>query len=85
MFKVNDKVGRGACVLSRARDYWCSQGREPMKSGAKAALDKAIADRGVVTKLLLPDASRGVSPGVEVTWVDGTISRSLDYMVRHVD
>ena len=80
-FQVGDRVGHSAHVLNRKRDYWNSCGREPMKSGAKAALDKAIAERGTVTALLPGDRDRGVSPGLEITWDSGSISRCLDYLV----
>jgi hypothetical protein len=80
-FQVGTRVGHSGAVIQRKRDYWCQCGREPMKSGAKDALDKAIADRGTVTAILPGDPARGVSPGLEVTWDDGCVSRCLSYMV----
>ena len=84
-FTVGQRVRHSAHVLARKRDYWNSCGREPMKSGAKTALDKAIAERGTVTAILAGDSERGVSPGIEVTWDFGSVSRCLDYLVNSVD
>lgn len=84
-FAVGDRVRRSGYVTQRARDYWNNCGREPMKSGAKAALDKAIADRGTVTELLVGDSSRGVSPGLAIQWDDGTICSCLPYMVAKAE
>lgn len=80
-YQIGQRVRHSGYVLQRKRDYWNSCGREPMKSGAKRALDDAIAERGTITAILPGDASRGVSPGVEVTWDNGTVCRSLGYMV----
>lgn len=81
-FKVGDRVKHSGYVLRDKRDYWNRCGREPMKSGAKAALDKAIAERGTITALLIGDRSRGVSPGLEVEWDSGYVSRCLSYLVE---
>lgn len=81
MFKVGDRVRHGGIVIQRKRDYWNSCGREPMKSGAKRALDAAVAERGKVTAILPGDPSRGVSPGLEITWDNGSVCRCLSYMV----
>lgn len=78
---VGQRVRYSGYVTQQKRDYWCSCGREPMKSGAKKALDDAVAARGTVTALLPGDTSRGVSPGLEVTWDDGTLSKCLSYIV----
>ncbi len=78
---VGTRVKNSGHVTQRKRDYWCSCGREPMKSGAKMALDAAIAARGTITAILPGDSTRGVSPGLEVTWDDGTVSRCLSYLV----
>lgn len=78
-------MGHSGHVIQRKRDYWNSCGREPMKSGARKALDDAIAARGTVTALLAGDSSRGVSPGLEITWDSGIVSRCLSYMVTKVD
>lgn len=81
-FVVGARVRHSAHVLMRKRDYWNSCGREPMKSGAKRALDAAIAERGTITAILPGDRERGVSPGIEVQWDGGGVSRCLDYLVE---
>lgn len=81
VFTVGQRVKHSGYVIQQKRDYWNSCGREPMKSGARRALDEAIAERGTVTAILEGDPSRGVSPGIEVTWDSGSISRCLDYRV----
>lgn len=80
-FNVGNRVKHSGHVINKKRDYWNSCGREPMKSGARNALDKAVAERGTVTAILPADAGRHVSPGIEVTWDGGGISRCLDYLV----
>lgn len=80
-FTVGQRVRHSGRVIQGKRDYWNNCGREPFKSSAKAALDKAIAERGTVTAILQGDKERGVSPGIEVTWDSGSISRCLDYIV----
>ena len=80
-FAVGDRVQHSGTVINRKRDYWNSCGREPMKSGAKRALDAAVAERGTVTGILSGDPSRGVSPGLEITWDNGTVCKCLSYMV----
>jgi len=82
-FSVGDRVRNSGLVTQRARDYWNSCGREPMKSGAKQALDECIAARGTVISILPGDYSRGVSPGIEVAWDDGTVSKCLTYRIDH--
>ena len=83
-FKVGQRVKHSGPVIQKKRDYWNLQGREPMKSGAKKALDDAVKERGTVTALLAGDASRGVSPGLQVTWDNGSISNCLSYLVESV-
>ena len=80
--QIGDRVKHSGHVLMRKRDYWNSCGREPMKSGAKRVLDAAIAERGTVTAILPGDPARGVSPGLEVTWDGGSVSRCLSYLVE---
>jgi hypothetical protein len=80
-FSVGQRVRHSGIVIQRKRDYWNSCGREPMKSGARKALDAAIAERGTVTAILAGDSERGVSPGLEVTWDSGSVSRCLSYVV----
>ena len=78
---IGTRVQNSGYVTNRARDYWNSCGREPMKSRAKRALDDAIAKRGTVTAILTGDDSRGVSPGLEIKWDDGSTSKCLSYLV----
>lgn len=79
---VGDRVKHSGHVINRKRDYWNQCGREPMKSGAKDALEKAVAERGTITAILVGDSSRGVSPGLEVKWDSGSVSRCLSYLVE---
>jgi len=80
-FTVGQRVRHSEPVIRRKRDYWNSCGREPAKSKAREWLDAAVAERGTVTAILAGDPSRGVSPGLEVTWDGGSVSRCLSYMV----
>lgn len=80
-FQVGNRVRHSHHVVMRKRDYWNSCGDYARKQAAKDALDKCIAERGTITALLIGDPSRGVSPGIEVVWDNGSISRCLDYMV----
>lgn len=81
-FTVGQRVKHSGRVIQEKRDYWNRCGREPMKSGARQALDKAVAERGTVSALLPGDPSRGVSPGLEITWDNGSTSRCLSYLVE---
>ena len=83
-FKVGQRVKHSGYVINKKRDYWNSCGREPMKSGARKALDQAVSERGTVTALLDGDSTRGVSPGLEVTWDSGSVHRCLSYLVEAV-
>ena len=84
-FAVGDRVKHSGTVIMRKRDYWNSCGREPAKSNAKKWLDDAIAERGTVTAILPGDPSRGVSPGLEVTWDGGSVCRCLSYLVTKAE
>ena len=79
---VGDRVRHSGHVIQKKRDYWNQCGREPMKSGAKRALDEAVAERGTITAILPGDSDRGVSPGIEVKWDNGSVSRCLAYRVE---
>lgn len=83
--KVGDRVRHSGYVTQRKRDYWNNCGREPYKSAAKRDLDACIAERGTVTAILEGDSKRGVSPGLEVTWDNGSVSKCLSYMVASAD
>ncbi len=83
-FKIGDKVKNSGYVINKKRDYWNSCGREPMKSGARTALDEAIAARGVITAIL-PAKESYISPGIEVKWDCGSVSRCLDYLVSKIE
>lgn len=78
-FAVGDAVGHSDDVIRRARDYFLSCGREPMRSGAEADLQKKQAARGTVTACLPGTHTPWV---VEVTWEDGSKSSCLPYRVR---
>ncbi len=79
--QIGDRVRHSGYVTQRARDYWNKCGSEPHKSRAKDALDAKIAERGTITGILAADQSRGVSPGFEVTWDNGSVSRCLSYLI----
>jgi hypothetical protein len=81
-FTVGQRVKHSGRVIQDKRDYWNRCGREPMKSGAKRALDAAVLERGHVTAILAGDPARGVSPGLEITWASGVVSRCLSYLVE---
>lgn len=83
-FKIGQRVKHSGPVIQRARDYWNNQGREPQKSGARKALDEAVAQRGTITALLPGDGARGVSPGLQITWDNGSLSNCLSYRVEAV-
>lgn len=81
-FAIGQRVKHSGHVINKKCDYWNSCGREPMKSGAKRALEEAVAERGTVTAILPGDPDRGVSPGIEVKWDGGSVSRCLSYLVE---
>jgi len=69
--KIGDTVKRSEYALRPMRDYWLNCGREPMKSGAKDALDKAKAERGIVEFV-------GEGPSVvHVRMPSGSLEKSL--------
>ena len=81
-FTIGQTVGHSDAVIQRARDYLCNCGREPMRSGAAADLEKKIAARGLVHA-----CERGAHAPwvVKVSWNDGTVSECLPHRVmrRH--
>ncbi len=80
-FAVGDRVRHGNDPIRRARDYWLGCGRQPMKSGAKAELDRLSAERGTVTGITQNKYAWGVS----VRWDSGSQSDCLSYMVAKED
>jgi hypothetical protein len=83
--KIEDRVKQSGYSLKGKRDYWQSLGREPAKSNAKQAYQKACNERGTITAILQANKSRGISAGFEVTWDNGTVSRCLGYRIELVD
>lgn len=83
--KVKDRVKQSGYSLQSKRDYWQSQGREPVKSNAKRAYQEACKERGTITAILPADSSRGISAGFEVTWDNGLVSRCLGYRIELAD
>ncbi len=81
-YTIGQRVKHSGHVINKKRDYWNQCGREPMKSGARKALDAAVAERGTITAILPGDPARGVSPGIEVKWDSGSVSRCLSYLVE---
>lgn len=77
-FPVGSKVRWSDSVISKKRDYWCSQGREPHKSNAKIAMDAAIAARGTVLQVR-PGITNG-SVGI-VSLFGESRHDSLDYLL----
>lgn len=80
--KTGTRVKPSEYSLRGKRDYWQSLGREPAKSNAKWAYEKACGERGIVTGIIEADKSRGISAGLEITWDNGQVSRCLGYMVE---
>lgn len=74
---VGTRVRHSGYVLRGKRDYWNQCGREPMKSGAKRALDAAIAERGTITEVL--------HNGYRVQWDNGSVSQCLSYLVEKAE
>lgn len=72
--ELNDKL---RFLLTGERDWWLQCGREPMKTGAREALNKAIAQRGTIVET--------DSTGVRVQWDNGSVSDCLSYMVTKAD
>jgi hypothetical protein len=71
--EIGMRVKHSGHVVSRKRDYWNQQGRQPAKDRALDALNACVAERGTITAIL--------AKGVEVTWDSGSVSHCLDYMV----
>lgn len=80
--RIGDKVKHGGGVIERKRDYWNQCGREPHKSGARKALDDAIAERGTITGILTADFVKGTSDGYEVLWDNGSTCKCMTHMVQ---
>ncbi len=78
-FNVGDRVRHSGSVIQKARDYWLSCGREPMKTGARTDLDKKTSARGTVTAV----EQGKYSWHVAVTWDDGHTSDGLSYMISN--
>lgn len=83
--KIGTRVKQSEYNLRGKRDYWQSLGREPAKSNAKRAYEKAQKERGAITEIIAKDRKKGISSGLEITWDNGQISRCLNYMVESVD
>lgn len=79
-FNVGDSVRHSGYVINKVRDYWLNCGREPMKSGAKADLDKKTNARGVVEEIRQGKAAWIV----RVKWDDGSVHESLPYVISKV-
>jgi hypothetical protein len=74
------RVKPSAYALRSRRDHYLdASGAERDKR--KRWHDTEAARRGTVT-VLLPDQRGIASPGVEVTWDGGAVSRCLDYMLE---
>lgn len=78
-FAVGDTVGHSNHVLQRARDYFQSCGREPMRSGAEKDLKKKQAARGKVTACRPGPCAPWV---VRVEWDDKSVSECLPCCVQ---
>lgn len=81
MLQIGQRVKHSGHAIQPKRDYWNQCGQHAQKSAAKRALDDAIAERGTVTAILDGDPSRGVSPGLQITWDNGTVCNCLAYRV----
>ena len=82
MFNIGDRVKHSGYALMSERDYWQGCGTEPRKSRLGDAYKAKCAERGTVTAILSGDSNRGVSPGIEVTWDSGSVSRCLTSRVE---
>lgn len=71
--EIGTRVKLSEYAIRPKRDWWNQCGREPMKTGARDALDKAIAQRGTIIE--------SDSTGVTVQWDNGIKSDCLSYMV----
>lgn len=85
-FKVGDRVRHSGYTIQRARDYWNRCGREPMKSGAKAELDRLTAERGTVIEVCTGDMKKAIrnepggAAGMTVRTDSGAVHKSLPYL-----
>lgn len=82
---VGARVRHSGYALRSLRDFWLNAGEHTRKNNAKAALDKAIAERGTVVEHLPADPKRGVMSGLRIRWDNGTETRCLDYRVEMVE
>lgn len=78
-FTVGMRIKPSLYALRSLRDSYLDK-VGAARDRAKAYHDKEAAQRGTVTALL-PDPKGLCSPGLEITWDDGGISRCLDYRV----
>lgn len=78
--KIGDRLKYSEYVIRPKRDYWLNCGREPMRSGAKEALDKAKALRGTVVNITSAQDNRLGVASMEVKSDDGSTHRCLPYL-----
>jgi hypothetical protein len=80
-YQPGTRVMHAAEVIYRAHDYYLSQGREPMRSGARRAWEKIRAARGTIIE---PDPlyCSADKYAVSVKWDDGTTSHCLRYRIQ---
>jgi hypothetical protein len=73
-FFVGQAVKPSEYQIRPARDYWLNCGREPMKSGAKAALERLKSLRGVVIAINDGKYAKGI---LTISLSDGCVVRSM--------
>lgn len=78
---IGDRVRHSGYVLQGLRDHWNRCGDYTRKTRAKAHLDAKTAERGTLVAFLPADPARGVSPGLEIHWDNGSVSKCLSYLV----
>lgn len=75
---IGSTVKRSEYAIMPKRDYWNRCGREPMKSGAKRELDRAIADRGIVIEA--PHKTEHGAMAMKVQMPSGSVESSLAHL-----
>lgn len=76
-FTVGARVRYSDAAIEPKRDYWNNCGREPMKAGARRALEDAIAARGTITSIVEGKFAMTAS----VRWDDGRETVGLLYQI----
>ncbi len=84
-FIIGQRVRHSGYALRSDRDWWLAQGDYTKKQRAKDTYDKRCAERGTITAILPGDAARGIAPGLQVTWDNGSVSKCLSCRVERAE